>query len=211
LGTKYDVPSLRSLAIARLEMACPSSLDAVYALKSKSWTDRLADYKVMLILARTCDVPHIMPLCLWQLLPPNPTLNCMELLRIPVISPGSGIEYRLDEATITTLLTAVWRCIHRYGDFARKVFEESSKCMKPGDCRAFFAFARNNMHDHPFDVLQPFRHISNLPVDVLCQRCVAKSKRQWDDESAATWDMVPGFFDLPSWKKPHHVPTSEPL
>jgi hypothetical protein len=177
LGTKYKIPSLRSLAIARLEAMCPSPLDAFRALQSKGWADRLVDYKVMLLLSRSCNAPHVEHMCLWLLLPPDSSPNCVQLLREPIVSPASGLKYRLEEKTITTLLAAIWRCIDRYGEVAAHfVFQTSNQCETTEDCGHYFTYARETCHKHPLDILQPIHDISNLAAINICQECDADSK-----------------------------------
>jgi hypothetical protein len=207
LGTKYEVPAMRSFAIATLEAACPSTLAATRDLKPKRRVEQLAEYKVMLFLARECDVPHVVPVCLWKLLPQSPSSESLRLLRESVVSPRSGIEYRLDEATITSLLVAVWRCSDRYGQVARVVFEQSDDCQTSEDCEELLRMGRD--YASPFDILKVFKDMTHLPVYGLCPRCAEAGETEWEDEAETTWDILPGFFDLPPWTELGKEQTSE--
>jgi hypothetical protein len=200
LGSKYDVPTLRALSVATLEASCPSTLGAWWSLQQGTRILRYADdYKIMLHLARECNVPHVVPVCLWQLQPMEPSHHALRQLREPVVSSATGIEYRLDEATISTMLVAIWKCIERYAAIAPQVFIKSDSCLIDEDCTYELGHVRENFSRDYRDILLPMEHIRALEMASQCEECDVRNNAKWISLATATWNMLPEFYDLPPW------------
>jgi hypothetical protein len=200
LGSKYDVPALRALAVSTLEASCPSTIHAYWDLCKRVSIERSADdYKVMLHLARECNVPHVVPLCLWQLQPMEPTYHTLRQLREPFVSPATGMEYRVDEATLTSMLVAAWKCIDRYADMASVIFSKSHVCLTEEHCDYEFNAAMQSVCQNYQDVLLPIEEIAALATEVICRSCKTRTTTAWISEATKTWQMLPEFYDLPPW------------
>jgi hypothetical protein len=200
LGSKYDMPALRALAVSMLEASCPSSLHAYWDLWKRAPIRRSADdYKVMLHLARECNVPHVVPICMWQLQPLVPAHYTLRQLREPFVSPATGMEYRLDEATMSAMLVAIWMCIDRYAEIMPTLFNKSNSCLTEDVCVLEFNSATESFNQSYRDILLPVEDIAALATEVICRVCKARITTAWSSAAATTWQMLPQFYDLQPW------------
>jgi hypothetical protein len=207
MGTKDEVSHLRKIAIARLRYMYPSDLGEFQSRFSNS-QEKLGlglPFTIAAVsLARSCNVPSILPLCFL----PNAWVNVSNTLAKRALRTGD--IYTADDGTVYTVspkdselcLIGAWKVEERRREVFYNAFTERPDCRDLGCVRD---------HLHKMSAHPRVMNIAALPAisifdagclrnSKLCVQCSSEIEPVWNEEIRATWQALPSFFDLPSWE-----------
>jgi hypothetical protein len=217
LGTKYGVAYFRQIAVARLLQAIPTTLDQYLELQKGPATvfegqGHMDTMLVVLHLARECNLPALLPCCLWFW-----TAISGELSR--EYRPGTvgssfttedGRLYALDVDTYSLCLSAGWQLDER----RRKTITATLMTCGHDDHSCFedaTQLLEDLLRDRDINVLQMLGMTWWGSEFDLCDACAEKAAELWDMGRRATWKVLPSFYELAPWEEllAGSQPTSE--
>jgi hypothetical protein len=206
LGTKYSVTHFRQIAVTYLFQVIPTTLDEYTKLQAGrpfmfKHHKNTATMLVVLHLARECDLPALLPCCLWYF-----TANSGELSQR--YRPGSdessfmaedGRKYALDLETYSSCLSAGWQLDERRRSLIGITLTECGYsdhcCLK--DARDMVAAL-----ERPWMNLLDKVHSSLWAEEFdLCSLCANGAERFWDESREESWDTLPGYYGLTTWEE----------
>jgi hypothetical protein len=207
MGTKYDIPYLRQAAISKLDALCPSTLTAMRNILAGNKV--ICNYRTNVhiaisVLAKECDVGHLLPVSLLTLGPVSST--AMEF-----IGPGSlfvddsGREYHLDSDSAQLCIHASWIHADGYRRALKDSLVVSLRCSDPDACKSAFReclldeFAPDPLDHYVQDCLWDRDGDVVYACDV-CDSCSADSLAVWTRAVERTWNDLPGMFSLGTWE-----------
>jgi hypothetical protein len=201
MGTKYGVPYLRQVAIAKLVQMFPYT-----------WTDyisseagnHVADFKsdmavAAVVLAREHSVPIISPCCLWKHATPASGHNLKSYLE-QTCKLEDGRTYTADAATISQCLRTGWALADFRQARLLEIFEAIEGC-EEDRCQLSAATALKYIICCPsqLPLLSKTKEEYWQTNFGLCADCATTITSEWDDEMQALWDILPRFYELGSW------------
>jgi hypothetical protein len=218
LGTKYGVAYFRQMTVARLLQAIPTTLDQYAQLVDESDTplfaglDREQTMLVVLHLARECNLPALLPCCLWYWTP-----MCGQLNR--QYRPGAdntsfttedGRVYALDLETYSLCLAAGWRL----DDSRRRLIESTLMncgckghiCLGNASPRLLEYLLRdpNTLTAQGQSFIYLLENIGSAWWTAefgLCDVCANRADELWDTGRKESWDTLPSYYELAPWKE----------
>jgi hypothetical protein len=200
MGTKYGVPYLRQLAVAKLSALFPSSWTD-YTGPESDGKEHVADFDIgmapaVLALARECTVPVLLPSCLWHLTP-----NSGRDLKRPRQSRTleDGRTYTVGTDVISQCIEAGWALAESRQDIIYQVCATNHSI-----CSDAVILALRYMIRFPaeFGLLSASTSDHDQWEDFgMCNDCTSAINSAWNSEMEALWDDLPGFYNLDPWEK----------
>jgi hypothetical protein len=207
LGTKYNVAYFRQIAVARLIQAIPTTLDQYTNLVQEDDTPVFGGQEnqqtmlVVLHLARECNVPAVLPCCLWYWTPVAGRYNQENY-------PGKdnssfitedGRVYALDFETYSLCLAAGWRM----DDYRRKLLLTALiNCREEYECESCLSNVSETLSaiDRSFFIFLENIDLTRWANDFrLCDDCAECAGNEWDRGRKVSWDTLPSYYGLASW------------
>jgi hypothetical protein len=212
LGTKYDVPLLRRLALTKVRALAPATWAELGARRESHAI--VADFEnamapALLRLAAECALPAALPFAMWWAMPAGSDRANVRPLGAPA-AIGDGRAYALPPATVHALLLGGWRVAERCMQAALRVFRPAPDCAAPAVCAPVLA-GRLAASAIPRimvrEVLLRFKQLSVVRAgegerpfaEQVCAQCYAAAAATWEEERKRNWDNLPSFFDLEPW------------
>jgi hypothetical protein len=206
LGSKYNVTYFRQIAVARLLQAIPTTLERYTDVEDGDASmfqghEKMETMMIVLHLARECNLPALLPCCLWYW---TPVCGLYNQENRPGKDNSSfttedGRVYALDFETHSLCLAAGWRM----DDRRRKILNTALMNCRAGlDCdsclrdvsetllaidRCSFAFLEN---------IDSTRCANEL---YLCDECAAWASGEWYRGRKVSWDTLPSYYGLAPW------------
>jgi hypothetical protein len=209
MGTKYEVSHLRNLAVARLHYIYPSGLRGFrsrgYELAKEVKAG--SQFTIAAIsLARTCNVPSIMPLCfllnIWVTAPK--TLANRALRNGAIYTAEDGTIYTVSPEDSDLCLSGAWKLAER----RRQDFHEAFKARTRPACSDSNCLRDllHKTHNEPPPTTSSLPALYVLAENFLlpwrlCAQCVSEVKPVWTEAVGAMWRDLPSYFDLPPWEQ----------
>jgi hypothetical protein len=207
MGTKYEVSHLRKIAVARLRYMYPSDLDGLHSRFIDFVKDISANSPITIAaisLARTCNVPSIMPLCFLL----NVWATASKTLARRALRIGGS--YTAEDGTVYTVLpedsdiclSGAWKLAERRRRVFSDAFSERSACRNGGCARDRFHSLSalpppNTSSPHALYIFDDL-FIRRFP---LCRQCESELDPVWQEAISAEWQALPSCFDLPPWEE----------
>jgi hypothetical protein len=213
MGTKYHVAYLRKLGVSKLLTAIPLTMDTFSAYAPHKLVKDWDKYTPLacLVLARECDVPAILPFCLWDTTPELPD-DVKEYLgsHASRYVTEDGMAYNLDADTKLTCLNAGWVMSQRRQDnisWAVAEFECERKqphCRGDGYVLALAGMLRGYPRPDQEGSISIFDNVSVRrwqSAFQLCTTCADEARGRWCTRTKETWDALPNYYGLASWEE----------
>jgi hypothetical protein len=217
LGTKYGVAYFRRIAVARLLQAVPTTLDQYAKLEKNANASFEGQSKketmlAGLHLARECNVPALLPCCLWFWTPACGQLNREYLPggEKSSFATEDGRVYALDLETYSLCLAAGWRL----DGYRRRLIEsavtncdyDDDSCMEDASPRLMDHLLRDRealtLQHRSFIYLFEKIDWAWWSFDFrLCQPCAERINALWNTGREESWDALPGYYELAPWEE----------
>jgi hypothetical protein len=203
MGTKYDVPRHRKLAIDRLHDLFPSSLNRLLPSLWARWHDThaFADCRrnhlaLPIALARECDVPEILTSCIFRI---TALTGAEAQKNVSQFSASweeeDGRIYTMSPQDITTALICGWRLADRYREILVRCLLIN---VCAGACRAEINETLFDGVELPVpgydDNLEPYFENKGM-----CSSCAFDAATVWHKEMYKTVQEFPSYCGLPPW------------
>jgi hypothetical protein len=212
MGTKYDVPLFRKLALGKLRALSPATWDELATRKESNaivadFDNRMAP--ALLAIAIAYGVPAGLPFAMWWAMPTCSDRGAARALAEPC-AIGDGRAYVLEPHTVHGLLLGAWRCAERLMQAALKSFRASPNCTASGACGPVLA-GRLAASAIPRvmvrEIILRFKQLSVIRraegersfTEEVCEQCYKDATAAWEDERRKNWETLPSLFDLEPW------------
>jgi hypothetical protein len=219
LGTKYGVAYLREIAVARLMQLFPHTYTAYLKIAELAhrghWpykeSTRRQGALISIILARECNVPAVLPCCLFIWTPSFGD-------NISRFSPESteahctledGRRYAPDLDTYSLCLRVGWQL----SDFRQRLILVAlssavctgESCRSEGTRTAMDDQMVRRDNDDPDEYLHLLEDLGYgrwMFVFQICAPCAEEAASVWKQGCCRTWEKLPGYYGLgPSWEE----------
>jgi hypothetical protein len=206
MGTKYEVSRLRKIAIVRLRHIYPSDLDEYRSL-IEGVGDRgigLPSTIAALSLARTCNVPSIVPLCflLNSWVAASDTLKNRALRNGGVYTTEDGTVYTVSPEDSELCSTGAWKLSELRRHILHAAFTTRTGCQSEG-C-GYNKFRRMDEPQWTTTIPMPASTLfmkTFIRCWGFCAQCKSVVEPAWEEAVSLVWQDLPTFFDLPSWEE----------
>jgi hypothetical protein len=208
LGTKYGVTYLRDVAVARLVELFPHEFEAYFAREQDEWPYEESCEEgalIFIILARECNIPAVLPCCLFALTPDFGD-DISKLTVGAACTLEDGRTYELDPDTYSLCIRAGWRL----SDLRQRLISDALStvlCVGPS-CRDARTMTREKEQLLRSPTLSEGSLMRLLePIDShwwvrefkLCDRCGNVAAAIWKLGQLKTWDQLPEYYGLAPW------------
>jgi hypothetical protein len=199
MGTKYGVPYLRQLAVAKLSALFPSSWSDYKDPELSDGKEHVADFDfgmapAVLALARECTVPVLLPSCLWHLTP-HSGVHVQHPRQSRTLEDGRTYTVGADD--ILQCIEAGWALADRRQDIILQVcYTDHSICSDE------VTLALRYMICSPAQ----YRLLSASTYDRwgdfgICNDCSSTMNSAWNNEMQVLWHKLPDFYNLDPWEE----------
>jgi hypothetical protein len=201
LGTKYDVPFLRRMAIDTLSIGFPTSLEAFdQGLPDQPFKFEVKHAFTIVNLARQLDVPQLLPAALY----------IVSMTSIPRILFGyeeengaKPIHFLSDVNDQFLCLSArekIFASRQNYASFLQSP-ARSAKCTQPLKCEK----ERHRLHTETLSQMRDplaFHYFweNDVADSNFCLNCLDGMHPRPEQCREKFWEDLPSFFNLPNWR-----------
>jgi hypothetical protein len=210
MGTKYEVSHLRNIAVARLQYIYPSDLSEFqshYFERQRELSLSRSFTIAAISLARTCNVPSILPLCFLA----NTWMTASHTLANRILC--SGRIYKAPDGTVYTVssedsdlcLAGAWK----FAEHRHWVFQVTFTTHTAGQDESCGRALLHRVVDDKRQVTtdtpsMPGTHLFTkrfLRPFGLCAKCTSEVELAWKEAISAMWEALPSYFNLPPWQE----------